>query len=56
MIYALSFVVLLSPIFLFFFLTSEISRRKKVMVVLLFAAFLVIFPIAAFWFGLGSGL
>jgi hypothetical protein len=56
MFYALSAIVLVSPVILAVVLTSRISRRAKVLFVAGYAIFLIIFPIAAVALGTGSGV
>jgi hypothetical protein len=55
MFYALSVVVLASPVILAFLLTSKLSRRAKVLIVLGYALLLIIVPITAVALGAGAG-
>lgn len=56
MIYVLSFLVILSPILLAYVLTSGISRRAKVLIVICSAVVALILPIAVFWLYGGSSV
>ena len=56
MFYALSFLVLVSPVLLAVLLTSRLSRRTKVLIVASYALLLIIIPIAAVLLGVGSAL
>lgn len=54
MIYLLSFLIILSPIFLAYVLTAGISRRSKLLIVVVSAAVILILPIMVFWLYGGS--
>jgi hypothetical protein len=55
MFYALSVLVLASPVLLAVLLTSKMSRRAKTLVVLAYAVLLIVVPITAVALGAGAG-
>jgi hypothetical protein len=54
--YALSALVLASPVILAVVLTSRLSRRWKAVIVAGYAVFLIVFPITAIALGARSGI